>query len=94
MDKHKERGERSGVVSGQSQMFVPHGSKKKLIKKTGEATLLLQEFAQGAGKNPSDFCRLSVPRKPVKAVFRSKLWCTKIHCSISFVFGNNCPIID
>jgi hypothetical protein len=28
------------------------------------------------------------------AVFRSKIWIAKIHCSISFVFGNNCPIID
>jgi len=53
------------MVSAQSQMFVPPTGPKKL-KKTGEATQLLQEFAQGARKNPSDFCRLSVPRKPVK----------------------------
>jgi hypothetical protein len=28
------------------------------------------------------------------AVFRSKFWSAKIHCSISFVFGNNYPTID
>jgi hypothetical protein len=28
------------------------------------------------------------------AVFRSKFWSAKILCSISFVFGNNCPTID
>jgi hypothetical protein len=30
----------------------------------------------------------------LKAVFRSKFWSAKIHCSISFVFDNNCPTID
>jgi hypothetical protein len=29
-----------------------------------------------------------------EVVFRSKFWSAKIHCSISFVFGNNCPTID
>jgi hypothetical protein len=29
-----------------------------------------------------------------EAVFISKFWSAKIHCSISFVFDNNCPIID
>jgi hypothetical protein len=36
----------------------------------------------------------SQPTLPITAVFRSKIWIAKIHCSISFVFGNNCPIID
>jgi hypothetical protein len=29
-----------------------------------------------------------------KAVFRSEFWSAKIHCSILFVFGKNCPNID
>jgi hypothetical protein len=28
------------------------------------------------------------------AVFRSKFWSAKIHCSILFVFGNNYSTID
>jgi hypothetical protein len=33
-------------------------------------------------------------RKHLLAVFRSKFWSAKIHCSISFVFDNNCPTIN
>jgi hypothetical protein len=29
-----------------------------------------------------------------KAVCRFKFWSVKIHCSISFVFGNKCPTVD
>jgi hypothetical protein len=43
----------------------------------------------GQGKATENGCQ-----KLMLAVFRSKIWSVKIHCSISFVFGNNCPIID
>jgi hypothetical protein len=44
----------------------PRVQRKLKRRDTGEAMRLLQEFAQGARKNPSDFCRLSVPGKTVK----------------------------
>jgi hypothetical protein len=41
-------------------------------------------------------CRniMTCSRPDVDSQFRSKFWSAKIYCSISFIFGNNCPTID
>jgi hypothetical protein len=66
----REEGERGGVGSGgiyssaQLQMFIiPHGGPQGGERERSLLTRSLQEFAQAERKDPSDFCRLSLPRK-------------------------------